>query len=160
MCPWGGGVNATSAPRREHMATTGDSESPSLVAAGLLRVRSEFAPCTHMCVVDVTDGHTNEQANLDNKRATKRGGREYVLMVVSDAFEGQGLLQRQRAVMNCFREELHSGDLHALQLKTWTVAQVRVGGCSSLTSLHLLQTATTPSTMLPARVPPPALAVG
>ncbi len=40
----------------------------------------------------------------------------FELYVISAAFEGQGLLQRQRAVLGLFTEELKTGALHALSV--------------------------------------------
>ncbi len=40
--------------------------------------------------------------------------------VVSDSFEGQGLLAQQRAVMATVNDVLASGELHALAIKTYT----------------------------------------
>lgn len=43
--------------------------------------------------------------------------------VISDSFEGQGLLARQRAVMATVNDVIASGELHALSIKTYTLAQ-------------------------------------
>ena len=40
--------------------------------------------------------------------------------VVSPIFEGLSLLQRQRAVLAVVSEEIKSGELHALSVKTYT----------------------------------------
>ncbi|CAK4142614.1 unnamed protein product [Aphanomyces euteiches] len=48
-------------------------------------------------------------------------GNKFSVIVVSAAFEGQGLLQRQRAVNEVLRDEMAT--IHALQMKTWTPAQ-------------------------------------
>ena len=44
-------------------------------------------------------------------------------VIVSTAFEGQGLLARQRAVMATVQDLVSSGALHALGLKTYTPEQ-------------------------------------
>ncbi|ETV81183.1 hypothetical protein H257_05769 [Aphanomyces astaci] len=48
-------------------------------------------------------------------------GNKFSVIVVSNAFEGQGLLQRQRAVNEVLKDEMAT--IHALQMKTWTPAQ-------------------------------------
>ncbi len=40
--------------------------------------------------------------------------------VISDSFEGQGLLAQQRAVMATVNDAIISGELHALAIKTYT----------------------------------------
>ena len=41
-------------------------------------------------------------------------------VVISPVFEGLSLLQRQRAVLSVVSEEIKSGELHALSVKTYT----------------------------------------
>ncbi len=41
-------------------------------------------------------------------------------VVISDSFEGQGLLAQQRAVMATVNDVIASGELHALAIKTYT----------------------------------------
>jgi acid stress-induced BolA-like protein IbaG/YrbA len=41
-------------------------------------------------------------------------------VVISPIFEGLSLLQRQRAVLTVVSEEIKSGELHALSVKTYT----------------------------------------
>ena len=41
-------------------------------------------------------------------------------VVVSPFFEGLSLLQRQRAVLTLVSDEIRSGELHALSVKTYT----------------------------------------
>ncbi|KAG7395888.1 hypothetical protein PHYBOEH_003092 [Phytophthora boehmeriae] len=48
-------------------------------------------------------------------------GSKFSLVVVHAGFEGQGLLERQRRVNDCLKEEMTR--IHALQMKTWTPAQ-------------------------------------
>lgn len=43
--------------------------------------------------------------------------------VVSDHFEGQGLLAQQRAVMATVNDVIVSGELHALAIKTYTESE-------------------------------------
>lgn len=40
--------------------------------------------------------------------------------VISDSFEGQGLLAQQRAVMSTVNDVIATGELHALAIKTFT----------------------------------------
>lgn len=44
----------------------------------------------------------------------------FELHIVSEAFAGQGLLQRQKGVLALFKGELKSGALHALTIKAKT----------------------------------------
>jgi len=48
------------------------------------------------------------------------------LTIVSDAFTGKSLLARHRSIQALFKEELASGDLHALSLVTKTPIEVSV----------------------------------
>ena len=41
-------------------------------------------------------------------------------VIVSQAFDGLSLLQRQRLVLGLVKEEIRSGELHALSVKTFT----------------------------------------
>ncbi len=42
------------------------------------------------------------------------------VLVVSEQFDGQRLLQRQRSVLGLFTEEIKSGEIHALTVKAKT----------------------------------------
>ena len=44
-------------------------------------------------------------------------------VIVSPVFEGLSLLQRQRLVLGLVKEEIKSGELHALSVKTFTPAE-------------------------------------
>ncbi|CAI5714163.1 unnamed protein product [Peronospora effusa] len=48
-------------------------------------------------------------------------GSKFSLVVVHEGFEGQSLLERQRRVNDCLKEEMTR--IHALQMKTWTPLQ-------------------------------------
>ncbi|KAI9914401.1 hypothetical protein PsorP6_007372 [Peronosclerospora sorghi] len=48
-------------------------------------------------------------------------GSKFSLVVVHEGFEGQSLLERQRRVNDCLKEEMTR--IHALQMKTWTPSQ-------------------------------------
>ena len=41
-------------------------------------------------------------------------------VIVSSEFDGLSLLQRQRLVLGLVKEEIRSGELHALSVKTFT----------------------------------------
>jgi acid stress-induced BolA-like protein IbaG/YrbA len=47
-------------------------------------------------------------------------GSHFEAIVVSDAFAGKSLLQKQRVVMATVSEQIASGELHALSIKTFT----------------------------------------
>ena len=63
-------------------------------------------------------GHHHE-GGMD---ARPGGESHFNLLVVSSAFEGQGRVQRQRAVNALLREEL-AGPVHALSIKALTPAE-------------------------------------
>ncbi|GLD96793.1 hypothetical protein PINS_up005476 [Pythium insidiosum] len=48
-------------------------------------------------------------------------GQKFSVIVVHDGFEGLSLLDRQRRVNECLKEEMTR--IHALQMKTWTASQ-------------------------------------
>jgi acid stress-induced BolA-like protein IbaG/YrbA len=50
-------------------------------------------------------------------------GSHFEAVVVSDAFEGLTPIKKQRLVMDTVREQIASGELHALSIKTLTPAQ-------------------------------------
>ena len=53
--------------------------------AGVLRsLRETFRPVVHVCLSDVTDGHT--VAGARDGRARVAGSRELLLLLVSDSF--------------------------------------------------------------------------
>ena len=89
--------------------------------ANALRGAPSLSPITHLCIVDVTDGHT-EDGVLDG-RALAADGLELLLVVVSERFEGISLLQRQRIVNSVLAADLASGRLHSVRMKSWTPAQ-------------------------------------
>lgn len=51
------------------------------------------------------------------------GGDHWDVVVVSSAFEGKRPLQQHKLIYACFADELHTGELHALALKTWSPSQ-------------------------------------
>lgn len=48
------------------------------------------------------------------------GGDHYQVVVVSSAFEGQGLVQQHQIVYGAVRQAMSSEAIHALSLKTYT----------------------------------------
>jgi len=55
-------------------------------------------------------------------------GEHFEAVVVSDAFEGLSLIKRERLVMDTVREQVASGELHALSIKARTPAQQAAQG--------------------------------
>jgi stress-induced morphogen len=49
----------------------------------------------------------------------------YQALVVSSAFEGKSMIQQHQLCFQLLKEELDSGSVHALTLKTFTPAQYR-----------------------------------
>ena len=47
-------------------------------------------------------------------------GSHFEAVVVSEAFAGQSLLRKQRMVLATVDEQIRSGELHALSIKTYT----------------------------------------
>ncbi len=61
------------------------------------------------------------EAGLAGSKATVTGdGRHFEAVVVSEAFAGKSLLQKQRMVMNTVKNQIESDELHALSIKTFT----------------------------------------
>ena len=65
------------------------------------------------------------QAKLENGIEGSEGvmegdGCNCSAVIVSSAFDGLSLLQRQRLVLGLVKEEIKSGELHALSVKTFT----------------------------------------
>lgn len=48
---------------------------------------------------------------------------DFTVTVISDAFDGLSSLKRQQMILAVFTEELASGALHALSVKTFTYAE-------------------------------------
>jgi len=92
----------------------------------------EAVPIEHLEITDVTNGHAVEGFFDGSKRALDPTGLELQINVVSPAFEGRKLLDRQRLVADALEPELLSGKIHALpRMKAWTIAQwhaARAGG--------------------------------
>jgi acid stress-induced BolA-like protein IbaG/YrbA len=64
------------------------------------------------------------EAGLDCQSVTVSGdGHHFEALVVSEAFEGKRPVARQQLVYATVQEEISSGALHALSLKTVTPAE-------------------------------------
>jgi stress-induced morphogen len=87
------------------------------------RLRAAVPGVRHVHVSDVSDGHT--AAGVASGRALRADGREFRILLVSDAFEGVPTIERHRAVSAALAPELRSGAIHSLpQLKVWTGSQL------------------------------------
>ena len=61
------------------------------------------------------------ELGIEQSQVTMEGdGCNCSAVVVSPFFEGLSLLQRQRAVLTLVSDEIRSGELHALSVKTYT----------------------------------------
>jgi acid stress-induced BolA-like protein IbaG/YrbA len=54
-------------------------------------------------------------------------GSHFDAIVVSEAFEGLSPIKKQRMVMDAVKDQIASGELHALSIKTLTPAQKDAG---------------------------------
>ncbi len=54
------------------------------------------------------------------------GTDHYSVTVVTEQFEGVGLLKRHRMVLDLFQAEIGTGEVHALSIKAYTPAQWEV----------------------------------
>lgn len=59
----------------------------------------------------------------------------FEVYVISEAFQGQGLLQRQKDILALFKDDISSGALHALSIKAKTPEEL--GANSGLVQLGL-----------------------
>lgn len=50
-------------------------------------------------------------------------GSHFEAIVISEAFAGKSLLEKQRMVMATVHEQIASGELHALSIRTFTPAE-------------------------------------
>ena len=61
------------------------------------------------------------ETGIESSEVTMEGdGCNCSAIVVSPIFEGMSLLQRQRTVLGVVSEEIISGELHALSVKSYT----------------------------------------
>lgn len=87
------------------------------------RIRAAM-PIEHLEVLDVTNGHAVDGFHDGSKRALDPNGLELELKIVSSAFEGKRLLERQQMIQHALGPELLSGAIHALpRIKVLTPAQ-------------------------------------
>ncbi len=63
----------------------------------------------HIDIVDFSDDNCN--------------GAKLNLTVVSDKFKGLPLLKRHRLVNDCLKDLINEEKIHAITMKTWTMAQ-------------------------------------
>ena len=64
------------------------------------------------------------ELGIEQSEVTMEGdGCNCSAVIVSPVSEGLSLLQRQRAVLGVVKEEIKSGELHALSVKTFTPAE-------------------------------------
>ena len=68
----------------------------------------KLAPDTRVEVTDLTGTQDHYQA-----------------LVVSSAFDGKSMIEQHQLVFKILKAEIESGEVHALQLKTYTPAQYR-----------------------------------
>ena len=61
-----------------------------------------------------------EEGLVGSKVTVTGDGRHFEAVVVSEAFAGKSLLQKQRMVMNTVKSQIESDELHALSIKTFT----------------------------------------
>lgn len=68
------------------------------------------------------------ESNIPGAKAEIRdlGGGDHIhALVVADAFEGKSLIEQHRMILDLFKVEIDSNDVHALQVKTLTSAQAK-----------------------------------
>ena len=64
------------------------------------------------------------ETGLEGSKVSMEGdGCNCSAVIVSPIFEGMSLLQRQRLVLGLVKEEIKSGELHALTVKIFTPAE-------------------------------------
>jgi stress-induced morphogen len=97
-------------------------------------LREALAPVVFVNVADVTDGHT--LAGFEDGRAQTLDGRELVVLVVSNQFEGITLLERHRMVHEPLHSELESGEIHSIAIRAWTTKEWEAKGCPRSFSTH------------------------
>ncbi|MDC9726415.1 MAG: BolA/IbaG family iron-sulfur metabolism protein [Candidatus Thioglobus sp.] len=65
------------------------------------------------------------EAGVEGSTVTMEGdGCNCSTLVVSEVFEGMGLLARQKMVLAAVRADIDSGELHALSIKARTPAEL------------------------------------
>jgi BolA protein len=87
------------------------------------RLREQLA-AVHVSVEDESALHAGHAGAAG-------GGGHFRAVIVSPAFEGKGLVERQRLVYAALGEMMKS-EIHALAMRTLTPAQWSAGGASAL----------------------------
>lgn len=100
--------------------------APGTVVATVQEKLRRSGSAVHVCVSDVSDGHT--YAGYADGRALSKDGLELLVLVVDDGFEGMNTLERHRHVNNILWEEFQSNKIHSLQIKAQTVKQWEARG--------------------------------
>jgi stress-induced morphogen len=65
----------------------------------------------------VTEKYPDAEVNVMDKTGMKD---HFIIHVTSKAFEGQGVMDRHRMVMDCLNPAMQDGRLHAAEIKTAT----------------------------------------
>lgn len=78
-------------------------------------IRDKLTIAFHPLILEVVDDSARHAGHAGNKGG---GESHFNVVIVSDAFQGQGRVQRQRAVYGALAEEL-AGPVHALSLKVF-----------------------------------------
>jgi ribosomal-protein-alanine N-acetyltransferase len=95
----------------------------STLTASIQALRNHFQHLRHLCISDVSDGHTATEEAMTTTRSLNASGKEYLLMVVAPEFQGMKTLARHRLVQSFFQQDFDTGKIHSMQLRTWTVVQ-------------------------------------
>jgi BolA protein len=85
----------------------------------IIRRMEEAFEAIHVEVVDETWRHAGHAGAAS-------GGGHFILRVVSEKFEGIGLLDRNRMIFGALQKEM-SGEIHALSIKALTPTEWRCG---------------------------------
>jgi BolA family transcriptional regulator, general stress-responsive regulator len=91
------------------------SESSQATQQKIERKMKEELSAVHLEIVDESWKHAGHAGAIS-------GGGHFILLVVSDRFEGVSLLDRNRMVFGILKEEM-KGEIHALAIKAMTPAE-------------------------------------
>ena len=91
------------------------------VSISIQQLRQGLVQLHHLCLSDVTDGHAAN--GIVTGQSLNAAGKEYLLLVVSDTFQGMKTIARHRFVQRFFEHGFDSGEVHSMQLRTWTAEQ-------------------------------------
>ena len=81
-------------------------------AEKIQKILKEQLSAAHIEIVDESDLHAGHKA--------AGGGGHYVVTIVSPIFEGKSAVERHRLIYAALKDEIASGEIHALSLKTRT----------------------------------------